>query len=365
MLKKFAVTNYRGFKERMEWDLSRPSSYEFNIFAVRDGVIKDGIIYGPNGSGKSSFSLALFDIENHIGNKMRKHDYYENFVYAGRPDEPVKFEYTFQFNAGVVKYIYAKNAKGQLVSEQLYVGNEKIFSLSPAEFFLSEAFPLSDGSAEEIKQNANHLSLVNFIVTSFPLAKDHYLMELQKFVNSMLWFRSLRSNEYIGLENRITELEPYIIENNLTDDFSSFLAGVSDQEFHFLAPSKDDKVLMCDIEGAATPFRSIISTGTQSLLLLYYWLTQLDKASFVFIDEFDAYYHFRLSFEVCKQLFAKSCQVFLTSHNTYLMSNDLLRPDCNFILNHNRIKPLVDCTEKELRFAHNIEKLYRGGAFRS
>jgi hypothetical protein len=55
--------------------------------------------------------------------------------------------------------------------------------------------------------------------------------------------------------------------------------------------------------------------------------------------------------------------VFTTSHNTYLMTNELLRPDCNFIITDNKIKALVDCTEKELRWGHNIEKLFRGGAF--
>ena len=30
MLVKFAVTNYRGFANRIEWDLSKPSNYSFN-----------------------------------------------------------------------------------------------------------------------------------------------------------------------------------------------------------------------------------------------------------------------------------------------------------------------------------------------
>lgn len=90
----------------------------------------------------------------------------------------------------------------------------------------------------------------------------------------------------------------------------------------------------------------------------------MQDASFVFIDEFDAFYHFELSFRVCKVLFAQNnCQVFMTSHNTYLMTNELLRPDCNFILDKNKIKPLCECTEKELRFGHNIEKLFRGNTF--
>ena len=89
----------------------------------------------------------------------------------------------------------------------------------------------------------------------------------------------------------------------------------------------------------------------------------MNEATFVFIDEFDAFYHFELSYEVCKRLFALNCQVFTSSHNTYLMTNDLLRPDCNFILKDNKIKALCDCTPKELRFAHNIEKIYRGNGF--
>ena len=92
-------------------------------------------------------------------------------------------------------------------------------------------------------------------------------------------------------------------------------------------------------------------------------MSRMEDTTFVFIDEFDAFYHFKLSFEVCKRLFALPCQVFTSSHNTYLMTNDLLRPDCNFIVNNNKIKPLCDCTDKELRFGHNIEKLFRGNTF--
>lgn len=62
MLTKFAVTNYRGFKEKIEWDLSHPSNYSFNSNAIRKDIVKNGIIYGRNGSGKSNLGLAIFDI---------------------------------------------------------------------------------------------------------------------------------------------------------------------------------------------------------------------------------------------------------------------------------------------------------------
>ena len=49
----------------------------------------------------------------------------------------------------------------------------------------------------------------------------------------------------------------------------------------------------------------------------------------------------------------------MTTHNTGVMSNDLLRPDCYFILDKT-IKPITALTGKELRKAHNLEKIYKG-----
>ena len=56
-------------------------------------------------------------------------------------------------------------------------------------------------------------------------------------------------------------------------------------------------------------------------------------------------------------------QVILTTHNTNLLSNDLIRPDCGFIINGKSINSLNKLTEKEIREAHNLEKLYQAGHF--
>jgi AAA15 family ATPase/GTPase len=179
----------------------------------------------------------------------------------------------------------------------------------------------------------------------------------------MLWFKNLDSREFIGLETATFSLEEFIIHNKYVEDFSEFLAKVSEQKFNFVPPKEGDKNLFCEIGGNKISFQTIASTGTQALELLYVWIKRMSAASFVFIDEFDAFYHFRLSYEVCKHLFDLNCQVFTTSHNTFLMTNELLRPDCNYIIANNKIKALADCTEKELRWGHNIEKIYRAGAF--
>jgi AAA15 family ATPase/GTPase len=116
MLIKFAVKNFRGFAERIEWDLSQPSNYSFNTYAIKDGVIKNGIIYGPNGSGKTNFSVALFDIVNHLTQKFKKPEYYQNFVFGGDASLFVDFDYTSKFGKQVVDYQYSKNIFGVLVT---------------------------------------------------------------------------------------------------------------------------------------------------------------------------------------------------------------------------------------------------------
>lgn len=58
------------------------------------------------------------------------------------------------------------------------------------------------------------------------------------------------------------------------------------------------------------------------------------------------------------------CQIIMTSHNTNLISNRLLRPDCLFILSREgSLTALCNATERELREGHNLEKMYISGEF--
>lgn len=259
---------------------------------------------------------------------------------------------------------YGKDAAGVLNHEQLSVDGKLMFRRSDRKLTIDgNEFLMGDAVKKSLADNANNVSIVNFLTSSYPLAKNHYLLKMSNFVNGMLWFRCLETREFIGLENIITVLEEFIIRTELVTDFGRFLKEVSGQQFTFAEPAPGDKNLFCEVGGNTIPFAHICSTGTQALELLFYWVKRMKDATFVFIDEFDAFYHFKLSFEVCRLLFKLDCQVFTSSHNTYLMTNNLLRPDCNFIVHDNKIKALCDCTDKELRFGHNIEKLFRGDTF--
>ena len=364
MLTKFTVKNYRGFSEKLTFDLSRPSKYDFNSEAVKNGFIKDAIVYGPNGSGKSNLGFAIFDIVHHLTLKTKQADYGRNFAYAGAMAHPVFFEYTFVFGKDTVVYSYAKNYLTLLIEERLSVNGEEWFHRNGGLSLRTDLFPISEETKTMWTNPANNSSFVNFLLSTFPLDSNNPLVKMNVFVNNMLFFRNLDQRSYIGYEVGITSIEQYVIQHNLVSDLSTFLFDISGQKFEFMPTLPSDTFLTCNIKGTPYPFNLILSTGTNSLLLFYYWYVHMRELPFVFIDEFDAFYHFELSKKVCKKLFELSqTQVILTTHNTHLMSNDLLRPDCNFILDTNIIKPLNERTEKELRLGHNIEKLYRGGTF--
>ena len=126
-----------------------------------------------------------------------------------------------------------------------------------------------------------------------------------------------------------------------------------------------ERELAFDFGEKKISFHHIMSTGTSSLMLFYCWYQQIleSEVSFVFIDEFDAFYHHELSRLIIKKLKESGIQFVVTTHNTSIMSNDMMRPDCYYLMNTHKIRSLAQCTEKELREAHNIEKIYKAGAF--
>ena len=74
--------------------------------------------------------------------------------------------------------------------------------------------------------------------------------------------------------------------------------------------------------------------------------------------------YYELAEKIVKLLEDKvKCQTILTSHNTALMTNKIMRPDCYFILTRDRLVSLSNATQRELREGHNLERLYMGGEF--
>jgi hypothetical protein len=87
-----------------------------------------------------------------------------------------------------------------------------------------------------------------------------------------------------------------------------------------------------------------------------------NQYDFLIIDNLNV--HYEKLIEVCEALRQSKTQSILITHNTFMMNNDYTRPDCIFIKERfcNPV-PLCELTDKDLREAHNLEKLYRANCF--
>ncbi|MBO4540356.1 MAG: ATP-binding protein, partial [Bacilli bacterium] len=223
--------------------------------------------------------------------------------------------------------------------------------------------------SENLNLNDNSfISRVKFIMNSAILDerdhRNHVLALFKRFVNGMLLFYSLRENGFIGFREKGYQIEDIIVGAGKTKDFEEFLSRSGPKLTLVNRISPEGKKIYVKYQNGEVPFFTVASTGMVSLILFYSWLISLDGCSFVFIDEFDAFYHHDLAELIIRELLHhEEIQIFATTHNTDLMSNDLLRPDSYFILNDRDIKSLNHCTERDLRFAHNLQKMYKAGAF--
>ena len=366
MLKKFSVENFKGFKDKITLDIGTPSNYSIKSEIIENGCITKGIIYGINSCGKSNLGLAIFDIITHLTEKQKllgSYDFYLNM--SGRKSF-AEFEYTFVFDGHEVVYKYSKMDVNSLKSESLSIdGKEVIFF----DFLTRDGFTLLEGSdtLNASIRNESPISRVKY-VNSNSILSDNVQNQVFKnfidFVERMLLFYSLDSRGYEGFMNGSESIAEGIVNSGKVKDFQEFLKE-NDIDYELYGCEVDGrKAIYCHFDNKDADFFKIASTGTRSLALFYYWYIRMEKASFVFADEFDAFYHYELSESVQKRLRRiTGVQVFTTTHNTDLMSNDLLRPDCYFLLENNSIKAISELTEKELRQAHNLQKMYKAGAF--
>ena len=279
-----------------------------------------------------------------------------------------KFYYKFKFGNDILEYEYQKDKPQNLVSEVVKINNKLI-----AEYdYLTNKFELNLEGTESLNKNlnGNNISFIKYInnnINPEPSTKQFKIKEIistfLKFVDNMLLFSSLDGNFYQGFKKGGGSISEEIINRGKLKDFENFLrvAGID-----YTLIEKEvgkEKRIYCKFKSGEVDFFEIASRGTKSLTLFYAWLIRLNDVSFVFIDEFDAFYHVNLAKIVVEELLKLSVQAILTTHDTTIMTNDLLRPDCYFVLSEGKIKSLPDLTEKELRQAHNLEKMYRAGAF--
>ena len=360
MLKLFEVSGFRNFHQKFTLDFSDVRDYKFNTDCIHNDLIKMLIVYGKNAVGKSNLGLAVFDLAAHLT------EYYgtgaDSYLNADKKTVFAEFRYVFKFGADEVEYKYGKDGLRSLLYEQIKVNGVEVFTYD---------FKKQEGDFTGLKEyttslnfefKGNKLSVLRYIVNNSSFDDSNPLKQLIMFVSHMLWYKYGDDNEYIGYKVVSSDYSSFIFKDNNLAEFEELLqkAGVNERLKKIKSPTGEYELYF----NKSTPisFHKGASSGTKALYTFFYWI-KTRYISFLFIDEFVAFYHTALSEMLVTTLKNNKFQTILTSHNTNLLTNRIMRPDCYFILTKDRLVSFAKATTRELREGHNLEKLYLSNEF--
>jgi AAA15 family ATPase/GTPase len=363
MLKLFEVTGFKNFKDKIRLDFSDVRDYRFNNSCLASGSLKEIIVYGKNSVGKSNLGLALFDIVAHLTNNNITPGLYDYYMNADNKIGYVEFHYVLTFGIDEIDYIYRKDENQELIFEELHIGGILQFKYD---------YKNNRGDISTLKELVPTLnfdfrggdSILKYVIVNSSLGDKHPLYQMHRFVSRMLWFRSLDDNRYIGYKTKSNDYFDFIFDDKMLRELEAFLRKAGINERLTVNTDADGKRRLYFDHEQQLPFFKVASSGTKALYTFFYWYKTAVDVSVMFIDEFDAFYHYELAEAIVDILGnTQGVQAILTSHNTNLLSNRIMRPDCYFILTDGKLTSVANATGRELREGHNLEKLYFSGEF--
>ena len=381
MLKKFTVKNFKNFKNELTLDFGNVGGYKFNQDCINKDVICKCLIYGRNATGKTNFGEALSDITDIIlGRYNRLREY--KILNANSEELFASFSYQFSFGNDTLEYLYKRNDKRELLSETLKVNDTMVYELDFNEgLFKSLELSLIDADTiqtekyigsiqqtlEEFEDEESiRVPFLRFVLNNVPLKSESLLFKLEDYVRRIR-LSSVSSALMRGPSRFNMSYVEYLAERKNLIEFEKFLNTMGIRCILEVVKSADGQSELFFKHNILIPFYENASSGTLALTSLYRRVLNFDiKPSLFYMDEFDAFYNYEMSEKIVK-FFKENypeCQIIMTTHNTNLMTNQIMRPDCLFILSRDgMITPLCNATERELREGHNLEKLYIGGEF--
>lgn len=380
MLKKFQTRNYMNFKDTITIDFSRVGGYHFSPECITDDFISKMVIYGRNATGKTNLGAALFDIRKCFVDSRYYNSDNGVFLNADSTDPYAEFVYVFQFEETELVYRYRRTSETELFDEELIINRVRCFycnyysrefyfvnlGLLEAETVVTDRFLQSLNTLEDDGSSITRTPpFLRWIISNTALKAGSILLKLNSFIARM-FMMSANSSTFVWSSRLIQSFSDSLEDEKALADFQNFLNMMGVEGDLVCKKLPDGHNQLYFKHNTLVPFFESASSGTMALFNLYRRIEMGKRASLMYLDEFDAFYHYEMSEKVIQYIKLKypRCQVIFTTHNTNLMTNRLMRPDCLFIISRTgTLTALCDATSRELREGHNLEKMYISGEF--
>lgn len=364
MITEFKVKNYKNFNKELSFSLDKIKNYTFNNEAIRDSIIKTSIIYGENGSGKSNLGLAIMDIRNHIiGKKFLNKSNNDYFINLSSKENSY-FYYKFKFGLHYLEYKYQKDTEGKVLSEEIFIDYKNVIYYN----HLKNIGKVNLEGTETLNTNlkGKDISFIKYIYNNSILKENienKVFLQFIEFVDKMLIFNISDESYSEYFENINILLADKILYENKMEELKLFLNEIGVNYKIAIKQIDGDNRILCDFNGRLIDLHKIISRGIYYLTIFFYILLDKDKISFMYIDGIDSFCDNEMTKMIVMKILKIEPQVVFVTNNTSVISNDILRPDCYFNISKGKINSFAYSTDKEIRKAHNIEKMYNSGMF--
>lgn len=380
MLQKFLISNYKNFKGDLFIDLTKISGYQFNLDCIYRGTISKMLIYGRNATGKTNLGLAINDIKEMMDEGLSMDT---DILNADADEEEVRYEYTFSFDNRELIYQYSKSSEGMLLKEKLFIDticiydfdfHEMLYDYKNLIFIEADGINIDRYLDGQIKEEYEgevfnlRIPFLKWLIGNVVFDKESIINKLASFITRMD-FITVGTGTGYRRRRWLNYFYKTLDSKDGVQKFETFLNAMGVKCRLKMEKTPDDQLELYLVYGKKLiPFYENISSGTKALMELYRQLfSQVISPSLIYLDEFDAFYHYEMAERVVCYFKNKypSCQLIFTTHNTNLMTNRLVRPDCVFILSEKgTLTSLCNATTRELREGHNLEKMYISGEFK-
>ena len=359
MLIQFNFKNYKSFRDEATLDLSAAKMTEFSDRVVCIGsekILPVAAIYGANASGKSNVYNAFEYMTEYVVESFKYGDEEEKFteyrptpflfdsksenvessfeVYFTIPGDKAEKSYNYGFCVGKVG----------ITEEWLNVKAKTARKYSPVFHRSEDALDLTGipkNSRENIEVALEKQVLIVSLGAKLKIAKCKAIRDWF-FTNQFADFGDVITNFFMSRRLPKEFVEDKNVQKKVVEYFASLDENIKDfrvEKIPAEGDSKEDKYKInalhkkIDSDEMAEIPLAMESAGTLKMFALYPELQEvINKGSVFFIDELNARLHpllvrnFILTF-LNPQINVNHAQLVFTTHDTWQLSNQLLRRD--------------------------------------